>query len=134
MAASGKADRLFNPHGRRHYRKNYDLREVPIGLVIIVGLVAVGGWVVYKGAHPDPSLLALDVVPSGTALAAVAPAASEPEGRGPFPEDLAVDGWKESGVRNFGPDTLYVKINGPRRVLQELRGETAAFSKSGKGR
>ena len=111
MGASSKSDRLFNPHGRRHYRKNYDLREVPIGLALVVGLLGIGGWVAYKGAHPDPSLLALDVIP--TDAKGIGPADSaQNEGRGPFPEDLAVSGWKESAVRSFGPDTLYVKING----------------------
>ena len=104
-----KADRLLNPYGRRHYRKNYDLREVPIGLGLLVGLVAIGGWVGYKGAHPDPSLLALDVVPAGEQKTTAAPKADD---RGPFPELLAADGWKESSVRSFDPDTLYVKING----------------------
>ena len=111
VAGSSKADRLFNPHGRRHYRKNYDLRELPVGLAILVGLVGIGGWVAYKGAHPDPSLLALDVVPAGD-KGASDKGAVKAEDRGPFPKELSADGWKESAVRSFDPDTLYVKING----------------------
>ncbi len=85
---------------------------MPIGLALVVGLVAVGGWVAYKGAHPDPSLLALDVVPAGDKSATANEAAEQPEGRGPFPEGLAAEGYKESSVRSYDPDTLYVKING----------------------
>ncbi|MEO1338489.1 MAG: hypothetical protein AAFV29_22795, partial [Myxococcota bacterium] len=44
VGRQSKADRLFNPNGRRHFRKNYDLRELPVGLLILAGLVAIGGW------------------------------------------------------------------------------------------
>lgn len=110
MGSPNKSDRLFNPYGRRHYRKNYDLRELPIGFAILICLAGVAGWVGYKGAHPDPSLLALDVVPAGEKVGAQPN--DEAAGRGAFPTDLALEGWQESGVRTFEADNLYVKING----------------------
>ncbi|MEM7674914.1 MAG: DUF6599 family protein [Myxococcota bacterium] len=112
MGRPSKADRLFNPNGRRHFRKNYDLRELPVGLLILVGLTAVGGWVIYKGAHPDPGLLALDVVPTGEKDGQQGGDAAPTEDRGPLPADLSVDGWAEGTARSYDPDNLYVKING----------------------
>lgn len=102
-----KDDRLFVKNAFRHYRKNYDLTEVRPGMAILFGLAVILGWVIWKGNHPDPSLIALDVIASG--------GESQPAGpvdRGPVPENLTLEGWKESPLRSFDPDTLYEKING----------------------
>lgn len=98
------SDRILNPHGRRHYRRTYSLLEVRIGIAILGGLVAVGAWVRYRGAHPDPSLLALGVELTGPQEQAV--------DRGPLPDMLALEDYREGRVRSFGPDNLFEKING----------------------
>lgn len=108
MAAGPKSkqDRVFIKDGLKHYRKTYSRTEVRIGAVILTLLGAIGVWVAYKGAHPDPSLLALDVVnPGQSASKAVVD-------RGPVPEGLALEGWKESGLRVYDPSNVYEKIDG----------------------
>ncbi len=101
---ANKEDRLFVKNAFRHYRKTYNVTEVYLGAVVVAGLACIGGWVAYKGQHPDPGLAALDVVPTGTPNKIVA--------RGPMPKDLALPGWKEGGLRIFSPKNLYEKING----------------------
>ncbi len=98
-----KEDRLFNPSGRRHYRRRYARGEVAAGAVIAVGLAAVGGWVAWRGAHPDPELFATAALPNrGKAKL----------DRGPLPEGLAPEGWAEGPIARFPRDRLYEKING----------------------
>jgi len=48
--------RIFVEQGRRHFRRTYSAAEVRIGAVIVVALLVVLGWVIWKGAHPDPEL------------------------------------------------------------------------------
>lgn len=96
-------ERILNRKGRRHYRRSYSMTEVRIGAGILLGLAAVGGWVAHRGAHPDPALFAT-VTPGEKAPAAVDP--------GPVPADLAPTGWQASPVATYGPENLYVKING----------------------
>lgn len=101
--ARAKEDRLFNPSGRRHYRRRYARGEVAAGAVIVAGLAVVGAWVVWRGAHPDPELFATAALPNrGKARA----------DRGPLPEDLAPEGWAEGPIARFPRDRLYEKING----------------------
>lgn len=99
-----KDDRVFVKNGFRHYRKTYNLTEVHIGMVLLLGLALVVAWVIVKGQHPDPSLTALDVVAVGVKEVKVE--------RGPLPKDLAMEGWKEGPVRVFEFENLYEKING----------------------
>jgi len=100
----GNADRLFNPRGRKHYRRTYSLTEVRVGVMVLVSLGGFATWVVYEGAHPDPDLFANtpDLLDPGSA----------PIERGPLPEKLAAKGWKEGKLAAFDPDNLYEKING----------------------
>lgn len=99
-----KDDRVFVKNGFRHYRKTYDLTEVRIGAVLLLGLAVVVAWVMYKGQHPDPSLAALDVVAAGVTEVKV--------DRAPLPTELTIEGWKEGPVRVFEFKNLYEKING----------------------
>jgi len=115
-------DRLFVKNPFKHYRKTYNLTEVRIGLVILIGLAAILGWVVHKGQNPDPSLLALDVMVEGGKKAAAGPV-----DRGPLPKDLVLEGWKEGRVRSFDPDNLYEKINGRAGYYQSFGVEAMHF-------
>jgi hypothetical protein len=138
--ASRDDDRLFNPHGRKHFRRTYSRVEVRYSLAVVGMLAATGAWVAWRGAHPDPELLALesDLLAEGTEDAPLrarklatgtAPAsAGEGDGhgqsdgtaggaaagaaRGPVPDGLAAPGWRERSVTAFERDNLYEKING----------------------
>ena len=110
MADKGSDDdRLFVRDGWRHYRRTYSLTEVRWGLAVLGVLLAITGWVAWKGRHPDPTLFA-----DGTALlkGAAAPAAAPTGDRGPLPPNLAGAGWREERIAQFDPDNLYVKIDG----------------------
>lgn len=100
-------DRIFNPHGRRHYRRSYSTREVQVGCVVLLGLAAVAGWVFARGQHPDPDLFAL-----GAGLTPQ-PARDRPD-RSPLPPELALtaQGYREGRVSRFGSDNLFEKIDG----------------------
>jgi hypothetical protein len=123
-------DRLFVRDGWRHYRRRYSLTEVRWGLLTFGVLVAIVGWVIWKGRHPDPHLFgdvtaALDqpAQPAGKpgvvpVEAVPAPPAPVPTGtapasdRGPLPRELAGADWKEDKVAQFDEENLYVKIDG----------------------
>lgn len=98
-------DRLFNPRGRQHFRKRYSYVELRWSALVLVVLGALAVWIVYRGAHPDPELF-------DTSITLTLPASATLADRGPVPEDLAAEGFGESNLRAFGPDTLYEKING----------------------
>ncbi|HWN69556.1 MAG TPA: DUF6599 family protein, partial [Haliangium sp.] len=136
--ASHPDDRLFNPHGRKHFRRTYSRAEVRYSMAILAALVAIGAWVAWRGAHPDPELLALesDLLAEGTEDAPLrarrlatgtAPgddsagdspgdgaggAGAGATARGPVPDGLAAPGWRERGITTFERDNLYEKING----------------------
>jgi hypothetical protein len=133
--ASRDDDRLFNPHGRKHFRRTYSRAEVRYSLAIVGVLAATGAWVAWRGAHPDPELLALEsnLLAEGTEdaplrarkLATGTAPASGSDGhgqgndtaaggaaRGPVPEGLAAPGWRERSITAFERDNLYEKING----------------------
>jgi hypothetical protein len=106
MADKGNdEDRLFVRDGWRHYRRTYSLAEVRWGLLVLGILALVGGWVFWKGRHPDPALFS-----DGTAL--LKSAAPPPADRGPLPKGLAPAGWREDRITQFDPENLYVKIDG----------------------
>jgi hypothetical protein len=137
--ASRDDDRLFNPHGRKHFRRTYSRAEVRYSLAVAGMLAATAAWVAWRGANPDPELLALesDLLAEGTEDAPLrarrlatgtAPASgSEGDGpepkatgdaaggataRGPVPQGLAAPGWRERSITAFERDNLYEKING----------------------
>jgi hypothetical protein len=137
-----KDDRLFVRDGRRSYRRRYSRTEARWGMVVLAGLCAVLGWVLWKGAHPDPELFSAglgtesDVVASdGTSPSAIgrsvgseasgvgasgasagaagaASAAGNALARAPFPSDLAAAGWREGAIAHYDHTNLYEKIDG----------------------
>ena len=102
--ATRKADRIFVQNGRGLYRSRFSATETRLGFLVLVALASILGWVAWKGAHPDPTLFALE-----TNLAQPAAASVD---RGPVPTGLASDGWSEGDLSQFDSDDLYVKING----------------------
>jgi hypothetical protein len=124
--APAPPDRLLNPDGFRHYRRRYSRAELRWGLVTGGILAALGGWVAWKGAHPDPTLLGDVPLPTAgagrPALEVAAPTAGRGEAapgagaasaaRGPLPSPLAGEGFREEKVTSFDGETLYVKIDG----------------------
>jgi hypothetical protein len=126
--AAHNDDRLFNPGGRKHFRRTYSRTEVRYGLLVLGALAAIAAWVIWRGAHPDPELLALESnllapgtedaplrarkLATGTAATGEAAGAPASPDRGPVPAGLAAPGWRERSVTAFERDNLYEKING----------------------
>jgi len=125
-----KDDRLFVRDGRRSHRRRYSRTEARWGIVVIAALGSLLAWVVWKGAHPDPSLFesgtltetqlvvrdgdapaGRDGMPSGDASDADVGAAAAPA-RAPFPAGLALTGWQEGPIAHYDSSNLYVKIDG----------------------
>jgi len=106
MPASRRAreDRVFVKDGRRHHRRRYSATEFRIGLAVLALLAIFTAWIAWKGAHPDPELLGSNA----DLLVESAPAAD----RGILPAGLALPGWREGAVSQFGYDNLYEKIDG----------------------
>lgn len=99
-----REERFINPDLRRSFRKTYNPNEAKWGALVVFGLVGVLAWVLWRGAHPDPSLFGQGpdlLVNSGS-----------PMERGVLPKPLAPEGWSEASISRFGPDNLYEKING----------------------
>jgi hypothetical protein len=103
--ATKKADRIFVQNGRQLYRRRFSATETRLGIVVLVALASILGWVAWKGANPDPTLFALETDLSQ-------PAAAVTADRGPVPMGLASDDWSERKLSQFDYDNLYVKING----------------------
>lgn len=106
------SDRLFVRGAFRHYRKRYSLPEVRWGGLVGLVLLAIAGWVAYRGAHPDPALFAAPLPTSGASAAGGGALERGARARGVLPAEIAGPGWSEGPVSTFGPDTLYEKING----------------------
>lgn len=107
--------RVFIKDGFRSYRRTYDVREVYAGAGVFVGLLALLGWVSWKGAHPDPRLFDISAALSGGAAeeTAAAPARALPAG-------LGDGGFRAGRVGEFSADNLYVKINGRAGFFQSF--------------
>lgn len=95
-------DLIFNPHGRRHYRRRYSLGEAKASSFVLGGLALVGAYIAYLGAHPGPERAQSVVLDPGT----------QASSREPLPEGLASAQFVESAVRHFDASNLYEKING----------------------
>ena len=100
----GVDERVF-VRARKPLRPNYSVSEAQLGVVLLAVLAAVLGWIAWRGAHPDPALTS-----AGPGL--VRRAAAEKADRGPLPGGLAPPGWREEKLGSFGPNDLYVKIDG----------------------
>ncbi len=124
-AESPDDDRLFVKDGFKHYRRTYSRAEVQWGLACGGVLLAVTGWVGWKGAHQDPLLFqdpmtilekagSVTAAPLPTALptAGRSPTKEVTSDRGALPDGLAGDGFREEKVSQFDPENLYVKIDG----------------------
>jgi hypothetical protein len=95
---------VLNPRPYRVFRKTYSVAEAKAGAAVLLVLGVLAGWIVWKGAHPDPTLFA----DPATAFAS----AKKLSGRGPLPSELVSRDWKEGTPSTFDADNLYVKING----------------------
>ena len=104
-SASKKADRIFVQNGRRLYRRTFSATETRLGLVILLVMASILVWVAWKGAHPDPALFMLETDLSQAGLTKVVD-------RGPVPVELALTGWSEGDLAEFGYDNVFEKING----------------------
>jgi hypothetical protein len=58
--------------------------------------------------------------PNNVGSPAGAAAGDSPGDRGPLPDGLAADGWREEKLSTFGYDNLYVKINGREDYYKSL--------------
>ena len=123
MPLSAKEKRVLNPNPYRHYRRTYRVAEVRAGLGVLVVLGLVTWWVVWKGAHPDPTLFTSlmpgettttaaangGAPPASGAVPAAATGAAKPSA---LPHHLAYAGWSEGKPTFFDAANLYEKIDG----------------------
>ena len=134
MTQSPRDEPVFNRFQRKIYRPFYKLREFQIGLVCIAGLSGVLGWVLWRGCHPDPALFTVNerfltskgtnppvykrpVETWGESGGATRPTAA----LGPFPADVAGDGWTAPApVAEFDDTNLHVKIDGRETVYKSF--------------
>lgn len=120
-----KNDRLFVRDGLRHYRRSYSLTEVRVGVLILLGLVAIALWVAWRGGQGEAELFSAapgqvqravvvgeSTGQQGLEASGGARKTAVPQSRGTAPDGLAPDGWTEREVTTFGPENVYEKING----------------------
>ena len=111
MANVKKEDRLFNPYGRRHYRRTYNINEVRIGAVIVIILLSIAGWVAWRGMNPDPSLFSIEVTYNTDSV--TKPRKKIADGwPAALPKSLNFDAWHTTEPNVYNSDNLYEKING----------------------
>ena len=111
MASTRKEDRLFNPHGRRHYRRTYNINEVRIGVIIVAVLVAIAYWVAWRGMNPDPELFSIEVTYTQTKQTPDKTSTTIAGETTVFPS-LDFVGWEAGPPNSYTSDNLYEKING----------------------
>ncbi|MCS7254278.1 MAG: DUF6599 family protein [Armatimonadota bacterium] len=95
--------RKYIERGRLKPRRTVSNSERIISSILLLGLLLVALWVVFKGQSYDESLYALSE--SGFATYGSAKVKLQ------FPETIA-DGWKRGKVESYTADNLYEKING----------------------
>lgn len=126
-------ERVFNSFRIKVYRPFYSIREFRAGLVIVLLLVAITGWVIRRGSHPDPALFVTrenQLTSKGSRIKVYEPplqrfqeasspsapqlpevAASNP--LEPFPAGIVSQDWQVAGPVQFYDETnLYIKIDG----------------------
>jgi len=128
---------VFNTFRRKPLRPFYSLREIQIGFLLILLMGAVAGWIMWRGAHIDPTLF----TPPGEKLltdrgknivvykrpleqwhepgsAAVSASVSLE----PFPNSVVSTGWRATAApQMFDESNLYEKIDG-REEFYKTRG------------
>jgi uncharacterized protein DUF6599 len=125
-------ERVFNTFRSKIYRPFYSIREFRAGLVILVLLAVVAGWVAWRGAHPDPALFLtqdkllsskggdihvykqpLQRLDEPAAPASTTGTMSAGNPLEPFPAEIVSDNWRATGpVQVFDETNLYIKIDG----------------------
>lgn len=122
-------ERVFNSFRNKVYRPFYSIREFRAGMILLLVLAAVTGWVAWRGAHPDPDLFntqekLLSAKGADTPVYErplqrldqdTAPVHSATAGNpiDPFPAGIVSDDWKAAGpVQLFDESNLYIKIDG----------------------
>ncbi len=133
---------VFNSFRRKPQRLFYFLIEFQLGLVILLVLVVILAWVLWRGAHPqDPLLFEVPEhlltdkggkipvyerpvepwIEPGTVPAVAGGVASGTNPFAPFPADVVGVGWKAVGqVEMFDESNLYSKINGRETFYKAL--------------
>lgn len=133
--------RILNPRPFRAVRRAPSAAEATAGAVVILLLAFVAVWVAWRGAHPEPGLLADASLVTATgrnragqearrgtpsersasdrAAAALAERATEAPGagggaagNGALPAGLAGDGWTAGPVARFDASSLWERIDG----------------------
>lgn len=146
---SNPNDRLFNPHGFKHFRRTYSWRELYWGFVVGLVLLAIGGWVAYKGAHPDPELWNDQAALIKKPRPRVVTGSSQQKDSAPtvqlrhsappqrriateadrlLPDALADEGWQKKSTSQFDANNLYEKINGRAGYFQSFGVKMLYFS------
>lgn len=123
-------EKLLNPDGLKHYRRSYSGKEFAWGLVVLLILLSTTGWVVYRGAHPDPDLFSDKAslmkkkskikiyhrpLRRMDGLSAPPSHRQKPKRSAAdmmFPNGLVEGGWKRKSATRFSRKNLYEKING----------------------
>jgi hypothetical protein len=122
---SGPEEPVFNTFRRRPLRPFYSLRETQLGFGVVVVLGLLAGWIVWRGAHPEPGLFATDeqlLSAHGSTIAIYerplelwteSPARGAAPQLAPFPDGVVSPGWQISQPpQMFDAATLYNKIDG----------------------
>lgn len=124
---------VFNSFKRKPLRPFYFLVEFRLGLVLLLVLAVMGGWVAWRGMHPDPQLFHIAdeqltnkgkeipiyerpvepwIEPGSLMVAATAGGGAGPA-LGPFPPTVVSEGWRAAGpAQMFDVSNLYNKIDG----------------------
>jgi len=121
---------VFNTFRRKVLRPFYSMAEFQAGVIILLLLAAVLGWVLWRGAHPDPALFSAPELEASAkpameiyeppvepwiepGSARMAPASGAGSALEPFPASVVSDGWRIAApVEMFDETNLYNKING----------------------
>ena len=124
QAVADRHDRIFTRDRRRHFRRRYSLMEVRYSLLVFLGLAALVLWIAYRGAHPDPSLFAVDIDLLASSTAAQPKDVPRTghvfrKERGKHPASdlsglVSVIGptWAVRSIDEYAADEMYKKING----------------------
>ena len=118
-------DRLLVRDGFRHFRRTYSMREVQLGLLVFVCLIAIAAWIAWRGTKRPAELYGAVELSGGSG-------GEETSGAtGILPSPLLDDSWTERERSEFDTENLYEKINGRARLLHGQRIRAAIFRLAG---